>query len=189
MPKNNYVRHNWKAIAFHKDVPEDISQDILRKFETGIIKTEKLKKKGDSKQFAVKISKGGRLICTSHEVEDPNSGATVNCLIALHDDQKHDLDFSQSNVEAKFNFKADFPKDRIQKLTEVMSGIVTNDNFIFYSKEQNKVAQSVDSIDLNSREFLSPGIKYYIVNGLAGSGKTTMAYDVLSTASMTPILK
>lgn len=178
MPKNSYIRTDWEAIAFHTGISKEVQEQIREKFETGLIRTEKLESNGDSPQFAIKISKGKRVICTSHKVTSRDGQSTKNCLIALHEDLGHDFDFTQTQMEGKFKFNPkNFPKDHVSKLDEVISGIANDDSFIFYSKEQNKVAQSIESIDPTFHTQ-----KYCIVNGLAGSGKTTMALDILSTA-------
>lgn len=181
MPKNALRRIEWKQIAFGEKVSSGHDQ-IIELFTSGMIKTEKLVSPDNTPRFAFRLSKQGRAICTSIKFEDED------CLVVLSVDPEHKYDKTSGMAkDAASGLDQDlmtrFDPDSItctSILKESVSGIETADGkMMVYSREQTVAANSITHV--MDRATLT-GIDYYIVNGLAGSGKTTVAHDILSQA-------
>ncbi|MES2215102.1 MAG: hypothetical protein V4485_03675 [Pseudomonadota bacterium] len=177
----------------------DLFQDkflshILELFKTDNIRTEKLPNIGEHLLFSFRINDKVRAICTTTSVEDKGEFLVV---LKVMEDHRYDrtltnlqdssiIDNTLSSLNSKPSSNGDSAATASDQRAHIhhlgaspISIITTSDNKVLVlSKEQ------VSAIDRNNE---SGGAKpstfdYYIINGLAGSGKTSIAEGILDKA-------
>jgi len=182
--------HRWKNVAFANDISSEAKDDILSKFAEGLITTEQLQSPDKHPRFAIRLDKKTRVICTTKKIEQKD------CLIVLNVDLKHNYSRNKTlNKGAADKALAKLSLDSVDDSQspdlssysintmgqEIRAASYADGRVLVYSQEQAAAIDSFPTIssDTNSAE---PQIATYVINGLPGSGKTSVVEQILTNS-------
>jgi ankyrin repeat protein len=187
MPKNKYARIDIDTICFTKEISADVQERLIKKFSEGTIKTEYIKAPGEKAIYAIRLNQKERCFALLEEGK----------LIIIAEDLEHkfDIDYVMHRASSYTKSQEDILASSQKR------GAIIDGKLIIYNKEQEEVLgksieYSGDSSDseessaaasssasyASHRSFSPSNVKVKIINGMPGSGKTMLGYDILQNA-------
>jgi ankyrin repeat protein len=182
MAKSSYRTFSWSKLLFADSIDSELRAVLLKKFESGTLKTEMLTSNDEYPRFAVRLNEKARVICTSIQSKDGIEGESRASLVVMEHNPNHKTFGELRSMQKGAAEEIITNISQVEYCEINLDGALVDNKVIIYNPEQQSVKSSIKFRFSTDNSGNSGNPEIFVCTGQPGTGKTLMALEVLQKA-------